>query len=40
VSSGTLMSERLSRQVLSLPMHPYLEFLNQQKIADLVVRNL
>jgi dTDP-4-amino-4,6-dideoxygalactose transaminase len=40
VSSGTLTSERLSRQVLSLPMHPYLEFLNQQKIADLLVSNL
>jgi len=40
VSTGTLTSERLSRQVLSLPMHPYLEFLNQKRIADLLVSNL
>lgn len=39
-STGTLTSERLSRQVLSLPMHPYLEFLNQKRIADLLVSNL
>jgi len=40
VSTGTLTSERLSRQVLSLPMHPYLEILNQKRIADLLVSNL
>lgn len=40
VSTGTLTSERLSRQVLSLPMHPYLEFLNQKRIAGLLVSNL
>ena len=40
VSTGTLTSERLSRQVLSLPMHPYLEFLDQKRIANLLVSNL
>ena len=34
--SGLSISERLSEQVLSLPMHPYLDELTQDKIVDAV----
>lgn len=33
VSLGTIVSEMLSKSVLSLPMHPYLSFKSQQHIA-------
>lgn len=31
---GCMVSERLARQVLSLPMHPYLDLASQQRIAE------
>ncbi|MDA9366601.1 DegT/DnrJ/EryC1/StrS family aminotransferase [Pseudomonadales bacterium] len=40
VSSGVLVSERLAKRVLSLPMHPYLEEEVQEKIIDRVLAAL
>ena len=40
VSTGVGISERLARQVLSLPMHPYLEETSQQNIIKQVLATL
>jgi dTDP-4-amino-4,6-dideoxygalactose transaminase len=37
-SGGLPVAERLSRQVLSLPMHPYLEAETQAHIVDAIRR--
>jgi dTDP-4-amino-4,6-dideoxygalactose transaminase len=40
VSSGVSVSETLSRSVLSLPMHPYLDQVTQDHIITKIVENL
>jgi dTDP-4-amino-4,6-dideoxygalactose transaminase len=40
VSSGTNISERLSKSVLSLPMHPYLDIDAQNNIIKKVIEGL
>ncbi len=40
VISGAVVSESLSLDVLSLPMHPYLSRLNQDKIISCVIESL
>jgi len=39
-SAGVPVSERLAREVLSLPMHPYLEPAQQQRIVEAVALTL
>ena len=38
--NGLPVSERLAKEVLSLPMHPYLEAPVQERIIDAVKRGL
>lgn len=40
VSTGVNVSEKLSKKVLSLPMHPYLKKSTQEKIADVIEKFL
>ena len=40
LSAPTPVSQALSKSVLSLPMHPYLDEQSQQKIVDAVMSNL
>ena len=39
VSSGVMVSEMLSRSVLSLPMHPYLEPTGQDRIINKIIES-
>lgn len=40
VSSGVLNSEQLSKSVLSLPMHPYLNISSQELIINEIISNI